>query len=526
MMATTTAASTGEGAVLASSTTAPSGDALRDLTSLVPSEVVRERIRRGERAEAQLPVQRERERYLTEQKIQAQQANTERLAREAVKLEEQYGIGSKEARETRRAQTVAEPEFKPSKMELDDYRNLAGMLVGIGMLAGTSGKSGAMYALNSLNGMMKGFAEGRRDLFKNEQVKFEKQLKSIDATNRRVQRDFEDAMSLLQTDRQLGLAKMERLKAELGNSVAGIDLQLNNTAKVYADLKDQVRQSGESLKIALDLRKAEEDRAARAAEAEAGRKSREDIAQQNRASAEERAKAERQLRRDLAEIRAKGGDAKTNQQMFIAQRMVTALRGAASSMESVMKLPSGATAGILPNLTTKDGMFNYVRNYGARSLTPSDQKAIETLFTGLTRYLATIEANGSAVGLVGLSKQMEKLYPVAGDKVQDIALKLADIRRVSTEAIEAVIASGLFPKQMTNAAAEQVKRMEAAIPYTTNEVVEAITRGRQTMREGTTAKVAGGKVFANEAEATKAFNEGTLKKGDRVTIGGKPGTWE
>ena len=271
MMATTTAASTGDSAGLPLPPAVPSGDALRDLTSLAPREVLRERIRRGDKAEEQLPVQRERERFLTEQKIRLQQSNTERLAKEAVGLEEQYGIGSKEARETRRAQTVAEPEFKPSKMELDDYRNLAGMLVGIGMLAGTSGKSGAMYALNSLNGMMKGFAEGRRDLFKNEQVKFEKQLKSIDATNRRVQRDFEDAMSLLQTDRQLGLAKMERLKAELGNSVAGIDLQLNNTAKVYADLKDQVRQSGEALKILSDLQDKEAAREARAAEVKARR---------------------------------------------------------------------------------------------------------------------------------------------------------------------------------------------------------------------------------------------------------------
>ena len=39
---------------------------------------------------------------------------------------------------------------------MDNYRNLAGMLVGIGMLAGGTGRNGAMYALNSLNGMMKG----------------------------------------------------------------------------------------------------------------------------------------------------------------------------------------------------------------------------------------------------------------------------------------------------------------------------------------------------------------------------------
>ena len=44
--------------------------------------------------------------------------------------------------------------------------------------------------------------------------------------------------------------------------------------------------------------------------------------------------------------------------------------------------------------------------------------------------------------------------------------------------------------------------------------------------ETTTAVAAGAKVFANEAEAEKAFQEGKLKTGERVSIGGKSGVWE
>jgi len=287
MMMATTAASTGDSAVLPLPPRAPSGDVLRDLTSMIPREALVARIGRGQDAETQLAAAEDERRFLTGQKIREEQRITERLAQEAVGLEEQLGRRSKEAQETRRAQTVAEPEFKPSKMELDDYRNLAGMLVGIGMLAGTSGKSGAMYALNSLNGMMKGFAEGRRDLFKNEQVQFEKQLKSIEATNKRVQRDFEDAMSLLQTDRQLGLAKMQRLKAELGNSVAGIALQLNDLDAVRSNLQRQVTSSEKATADLAKLKELEEAREARAAtekdRLEETRLRREEIERHNRA---------------------------------------------------------------------------------------------------------------------------------------------------------------------------------------------------------------------------------------------------
>jgi hypothetical protein len=87
------------------------------------------------------------------------------------------------------------------------------------------------------------------------------------------------------------------------------------------------------------------------------------------------------------------------------------------------------------------------------------------------------------VGLVGLTQQLEKLQPKAGDSVGDTALKLADIRRISTEAVSAMVNSGLLPKQAGEAAQVQVERMEKAIPFTTNDVVEAMYGGKKTLQE-------------------------------------------
>lgn len=495
-------------------------EALRDLTSLrsnvfgaqpkptkpapeIVQEDLSQRIARGQRAQETLPELGALESAATEQKLRAQQNVRKGVAEKKAGFEKTFAEETAKATQQRNLGLQENPEFKPDKMELDDYRNLAGMLVGLGALVGGKGKTGAMYSLSALNGMMEGYAQGRRDLFKTQQIEFDKQLKSIDANNKMIERVFNDAIAKINTDRQTALAELKVLEAELGDGVLAADLRLNDLGKFRKDLTSAIKSSEDAQKMIEQARQKELDRDAAA----------------------ERRKADAELRRELANIRAQGGG-KANQQMFIAQKAVTALRGAASTMESVMKLPSGATAGILPNLTTKDGMINFVRNAGGRSLTSSETKAVETLFSGLSRYLATIEANGNAVGLVGLSKQMEKLYPVEGDTAQDIALKLADIRRVSTEAIEAIIESGLFPQQMVTAAKEQVQRMEKAVPYTTNDVVEAITKGRTTMLEGTTAKVAGGKAYANEAEAQKAFDEGKLKAGERVTIGGKSGIWE
>jgi hypothetical protein len=201
-------------------------------------------------------------------------------------------------------------------------------------------------------------------------------------------------------------------------------------------------------------------------------------------AADDRALKEERLaiQKEIAELKAQGGS-KATQQSFIAQRAVTALQGAASTMESVMKLPAGSNAGFLPNLSTKDGMFNFVRNAAGRKVSANEAKSIETLYSGLSRYLATIEASGTAVGLVGLTQQLEKLQPKAGDTVGDTALKLADIRRISTESVSAMVNSGLLPKQAGDAAKVQVERMEKAIPFTTNDVVDAMYGGKKTLAE-------------------------------------------
>lgn len=252
-------------------------EALRDLTSLrsnvfgaqpkptkpapeIVQEDLSQRIARGQRAEEALPQLGEMESVATEQKIRAQQAMRMGVAQEQLKQEEGFAGQEATAMQTRQAGVREEPEFKPSKMELDDYRNLAGMLIGIGALVGGKGKMGAMYSLQALNGMMKGFAEGRRDLFKTEQIQFDKTLKAVDAHNKRIEREFNDAMSIINTDRKTALAKLKVLEAELAGSVLEADLRLNDFGKFRKDLESAIRSGSEALKLIEANRIKDQDR--------------------------------------------------------------------------------------------------------------------------------------------------------------------------------------------------------------------------------------------------------------------------
>jgi len=69
---------------------------------------------------------------------------------------------------------------------------------------------------------------------------------------------------------------------------------------------------------------------------------------------------------------------------MMARRAVqTLFGGVASALESMKELPAGTTTGILPNLQTKDGLLNYVRNNVGRKVTSSEAEILNTLFTGV-----------------------------------------------------------------------------------------------------------------------------------------------
>ena len=349
---------------------------------------------------------------------------------------------------------LADMKFIPTR---DNAQDLAGLFGLIGVIGMVTAKGNAMNAMSAMNGMLEGHRKGRTDLFKQQQAEFDKNFKAMQAKVQTLEKELSEAMALKAKDREAGELKIQQA-----------------LAKSESPLLKAMKDKQGDMAVLTAIRGARKDLDTI-------------VTQENKLqeAADRRAiqEAQMKMRQELAELKAQGS-AKATQQQFIAQRAVNALGGVASSMESISRLPAGTNVGVLANLTTKDGMTNYIRNAAARRVTSSEAKAMETLFSGITRNLATIEASGTATGLVSLATQLEKLRPVAGDTAYDVALKMADIRRVATENIIPLISSGLMTPQQAQTAADLVKRVEKAIPYTTDDVVNALPRRGKTMGEG------------------------------------------
>jgi hypothetical protein len=210
-----------------------------------------------------------------------------------------------------------------------------------------------------------------------------------------------------------------------------------------------------------------------------------------------------------AELRpTKETSQRASQQQFITQRAVNALGGVASALETIVELPQGSTTGWLPNLQTKDGMFNAIRNQLGRKIAPVDADLMNTAFTGIGRNLAAIENSGLASGLATLANQLQQgTYINAGvDDPYKVAGKLADIKRIATENIQPAIDSGLMTDLQAKKAQELVNRIDKIIPYNFKDVAIAYreatsrTRGKPTVGQSSAQVVKPGEGWSDKDE--------------------------
>ena len=339
------------------------------------------------------------------------------------------------------------PEFHPTKDNAESLAGLFSIVSTLGIMLGSSGKQSGLNAMNAMGGMMTGWQKGRADLFKREKEEFDKEFTRIKTIHESLRKDLEDYMKLLPYDKEAAMYKAAEISAKTGS-----DSIINSYIK-----KGQLDNAMKLLTSAAKLIEHEEDR---------------------------RAKAEQK-------------SAKITQQQQMAQRAVNSLGGVASALESIKELPAGTTTGLLPNLQTKDGLLNYVRNTIGRKVTKREAEEMNTIFTGIGRNLASIEASGAATGLSELSKQMQSgLYINSGiDDPYKVAIKLADIKRIAVENILPAIDSGTLTPGQAESARGLINRINQAIPFTTIEVIQAGRQsGKPTIGDVTTQAVEKGRL--------------------------------
>jgi len=120
-----------------------------------------------------------------------------------------------------RSRRVDLPDFIPTQENAMSLGTLFGLVGVLGTMMGGRGQQSAIGAMNAMSGMMAGWRQGRADLYNRERQKYEQEMKRVQEQNNILQRDFQDALNLMKTNLDAGIARAREAAARHGVSIAG-----------------------------------------------------------------------------------------------------------------------------------------------------------------------------------------------------------------------------------------------------------------------------------------------------------------
>jgi hypothetical protein len=168
------------------------------------------------------------------------------------------------------------PEFHPTQDNLGDIATLFSLIGVVGTAIGGAGKLGALGALNSMSGMMKGWQQGRRDLWEKEKQEYDKNMARVKTIIDDAAKDSDRAMKLLAYDRDEASALATQSAAKLGGQI-GKQILERQGVESYFNFLNGVKKDFQNVEAAEAKHKEKvEDREA------ALRRTREEIASRER----------------------------------------------------------------------------------------------------------------------------------------------------------------------------------------------------------------------------------------------------
>jgi hypothetical protein len=97
------------------------------------------------------------------------------------------------------------PEFHPTKENAESLGQLFSLVATMGIMVGGGGKLASQNALGAMSGMLKGWQQGRKDLYERELKEFDKEYKRINDIRTDIQNRLQKSLQLASTDKETSL---------------------------------------------------------------------------------------------------------------------------------------------------------------------------------------------------------------------------------------------------------------------------------------------------------------------------------
>ena len=355
-------------------------------------------------------------------------------------------------------------KFVPTKENAQDLATLFSLVSVIGMAIGGGGKENSQAAMSAMNGMLEGHQKGRADLYKQQQVEFDKNFKAMQAAVQSAEKESEEAVKMHLVDKEAGemarkmaLAKMHSpmLKAmedRLGPlAVLNTLKELKTSVKNATELENKLQAQADKRQDAKDAKEAAE------------RRHREDAAARLQQHKEDAAQRER-----LAKMRGSAKATAADRYGF-GDIVAGASNEAAAAIRNLMGLPFESTSGFFGGKQT-NSLFTAPLDAFANTLTSESVQRYNTQSGKLGYNLAQLMSGGRAVRVSDVDQMNKILQIKEGDTLETAASRIAEARQLAERTIEVRTKSPNTPEGLKEVFRENLQTIKETVPFTVDDI--------------------------------------------------------
>lgn len=166
-------------------------------------------------------------------------------------------------------------------------------------------------------------------------------------------------------------------------------------------------------------------------------------------------------------------------------RLIGASTELVPSLKNLVALPVNASAGPFMGLQLeKPGdLRSAIARTAAGQLSGEMATAVAQQFTGVQRQLATIESQGAATGLVGLTNANNVLVPQPGWSGTSVMRSYAEIRQIAEANIRAMLSSPYVQKEQKELLRQLRDEFKEAVPYSVQDVNQLAFGNKKKFKE-------------------------------------------
>jgi len=326
-----------------------------------------------------------------------------------------------------------DPAFHPTQENVASIGELFSLVATAGMMLGSSGKMSGLNAMNAMSGMLKGWQEGRKDLYNKEKDQFNIELQRLKSLRESIKYQIEKALTLGATDKADSMQA-----AQIAASLAGPDSVIAKTI-----------QSGR-IKDALDI----VDKAIKPLE-------------------------NIRLKQIEAQMKAsKGGGGGAGAIQFRYNGAVaTAADKLGIHLDNLTSAPLGSEPpGFGEIITDPKKITTGAIQYLGAAITDADSRALQQELSAIIPEIANVEAAGRPGGATNARiSELHKTAPVAGDSKINYYMFLALSKQELAIAKTTLQVSGGTPEQIA-AADRAIAKINEKVPFSVQDI-NRILRG-------------------------------------------------